>query len=443
MDIALGLLAVVALILANGWFVLGEFAYVAARRPQIEELAEAGDRRARRAQGILKRLSFMLSGAQLGITITSLLVGYIAEPVFRRAFAPVLGLLGVPEASRLSIALTAGLILSTSAQMIFGELAPKNLGIARPEAFAMAVARSTGVWLTVAGPVITLFDNASNRLLRAVGIEPVEEIEGGVSAEELVIIIEESGRGGTLSDAQADLLGRVLEFRTLRAAEAMVPRRQITAIGGRATFEDLRQLALSSGHSRFPVVGADLDEIQGIVQAKDVFRVPLAARAATHVADLAAAPLVVPESAPLGPLLGELRRAHSTVAVVIDEHGGTAGLITLEDLVEELVGQIRDEYDVEEPAVQALAGGAFLVPGSWRPDEIERDTGLELPEGDYETVSGLVMEQLGRVPEVGDTIDLEHLRLQVEALDGLAVGRCRLVPRDEVNQVTTTRGDSP
>jgi CBS domain containing-hemolysin-like protein len=131
------------------------------------------------------------------------------------------------------------------------------------------------------------------------------------------------------------------------------------------------------------------------------------------------------------------------VAVVIDEHGGTAGLITLEDLVEELVGQIRDEYDVEEPAVQALAGGAFLVPGSWRPDEIERDTGLELPEGDYETVSGLVMEQLGRVPEVGDTIDLEHLRLQVEALDGLAVGRCRLVPRGQVNQVTTTRGDSP
>jgi CBS domain containing-hemolysin-like protein len=439
METVVGFLAVIALILANGWFVLGEFAFVAARRPQLEEQARAGDRRARSALAILSRLSFMLSGAQLGITVTSLLVGFIAEPVFSRAIAPLVGLLGLPETSTTAVALTAGLLLSTSAQMIFGELAPKNLGIALPETFSRALARGMRAYLVIAGPLIWFFDTAANALLRAVGIDPVEELQGGVSPQELERIIAESGRGGVLTSAQAGLLGRLLEFRTLRAADAMVPRRQVVSIPLHASWEDLRRAAVSSGHSRFPVTAEDdLDHVAGVVQVKDIFRFPVGQRADHTVADLTTDALIVPESAQLGPLLTDMRRARTTMAVVVDEYGGTAGVVTLEDIVEEIVGQIRDEYDPEEPAVQALPSGAFLVPGSWRPDEVNRATGLELPTGDYETMSGLVMERLGRVPATGDTVELEGVLVRVAAMDGLAVGRLRLVP---VDRASRDRGD--
>jgi CBS domain containing-hemolysin-like protein len=429
MEIFLGFAALTLLILANGWFVLGEFAFVAARRPQLEALAADGDRKAAMAVGVLQRLSFALSGAQLGITVTSLLVGFIAAPVFSRAIAPLLNLLGLPDARTTAIAITVGLILSTSAQMVVGELAPKNLGIARPETFARAVARGTRFYLLVAGPIIRIFDGASNALLRAVGIEPVEEIPGGVSPEELELIIAESGRGGVLTTAQTDLLSRVLEFRSLRAAEVMVPRPQVTALSASATCADLQQVAVETGHSRFPVMaGDDLDDVLGVVVAKSVLGVPAAERATRTLDSLVVEAHVVPESAQLDVLLTELRHANSTLAIVVDEHGGTSGVVTLEDVVEELVGSIRDEYDPEEPQVQALPSGAYLAPGSWRPDEIERDTGLVLPDGDYETVSGLVMERLGRVPSEGDTVELPGVRVQVVDMDGHAVDRVRLVP---------------
>lgn len=432
MELAVGLGAIVLLIAANGWFVLGEFAFVAARRPQLEAMAATGDRRAASALGVLERLSFALSGAQLGITVTSLVVGYIAEPVFSRALGPAVVLLGLPETRTAPVAIGVGLVLSTAAQMVFGELAPKNLGIARPEVFSRALGRSTLLYLRVAGPVIRLFDGSSNRLLRAVGVEPVEELLGGVGPEELGVIIEESGRGGVLTGAQAALLGRVLEFRTLRAAEVMVPRPQVVAIADDATCADLQRLAVGSGHSRFPMTaGDDLDDLRGVVLAKDVLAVPPAERGSRRVADLALDALVVPESAQVGRLLTELRLAHATLAVVVDEHGGTAGVLTLEDIVEELVGSIRDEYDPEEPEVHALPGGAFLAPATWRPDEVSRATGLPLPEGGYETVSGLVMERLGRVPAAGDVVELPGVRVQVVAMDGHAVARVRLtaVPR--------------
>jgi CBS domain containing-hemolysin-like protein len=322
-----------------------------------------------------------------------------------------------------------GRVLATGAQMVLGELAPKNLGIAQPERFSLALASPMRAYLAVAGPVIRLFDGSANALLRAVGIEPVQELRGGVSYEELGVIISESGAGGVLTGAQATLLSRVLAFRRLDAADAMVPRPQVVAIPAEASTEDLRRLAVESGHSRFPVVGeGGLDEVRGIVQAKDVLRIPPDRRSRTPVAALMAEPLVVPESAQLAGLLGELQAARSPLAIVVDEHGGTAGVVTLEDLIEELVGQIHDEYDREEPAVVALTSGEWLVPGSWRPDEVARDTGIELPPGDYETVSGLVMARLGRVPTPGDTLDLDGVRVRVERMDGHAVGRVRLTP---------------
>ncbi|MGH8904010.1 MAG: hemolysin family protein [Egibacteraceae bacterium] len=406
--------------LGTGYFVAAEFAFVAARRTRLEELAGGGDRKAARAIAVQRRLSFVLSGAQLGITATALVVGFIAEPVFVAALLPLLRPLGLADTAITSIAITTGLVLSTVIQMVLGELAPKNLAIARPEALARALARSTAAYTRLAGPVIRLFDTSSNRLLRAVGIEPAEELPAGVSADELSLIITESRSRGVLPPAQAALLGRVLSFRALRAADAMVPYSQVVAIPATATCEDLRALAVTTGHSRFPVTGRNLDDVLGVAQAKDVLGVPVDRRASTPARALVRPVLAVPESASLRRLLSSLREAHSQLALVVDEHGGTAGIVTLEDIVEEIVGEIRDEHDPAEPMVRRSSGG-FLIPGSWRLDEIERDTGIALPEGEHDTVAGLLLAEFGRVPEVGDTVQVSGVWMRVEAMDGLAV----------------------
>jgi CBS domain containing-hemolysin-like protein len=427
MSVALGLLAVVALIIANGYFVTAEFAFTTARRTRLEELAESGDRKAARAIAVQRRPSFVLSGAQLGITATSLIVGFIAEPVFAAALTPLLRPLGLGPAMVTSIALTIGLVVSIAAQMVIGELAPKNLAIARPEVLARALARSTAAYTRLAGPVIRLFDGSSNRLLRAVGIEPAEELPVGVSADELSVIITESRSQGALPQAQAVLLGRALSFRSLRAADAMVPHSQVVAIPATATCEDLRALAVATGHSRFPVTGANLDDVLGVAQAKDVLSIPVDQRASTPVRALVRPVLAVPESESLRRLLSSLREAHSQLALVVDEHGGTAGIVTLEDIIEEIVGEIRDEYDPAEPTVRRSSEG-FLVPGSWRLDETARDTGVALPPGDYDTVAGLLLAELGRMPEVGEELTVPGASLRIEAMDGFAVRWVMLIP---------------
>ena len=429
MTTALGLLAVLALILANGYFVAAEFAFVATRRGRLEELVEKGDRRAPRALDVLKRLSFMLSGAQLGITVTSLVVGFIAEPTLGRAIEPVLRAAGIAQTLAPEIAITVAFVVATATQMVFGELAPKNLAIAEPDRFALLLARSVGVYTRVASPLIKLFDNSSNWLLRSVGIEPVEELSTAVSPEELEYIIGESSRGGDLGQATATLLSRALDFRSLRAVDAMLPRVHVDAIAVGATGHELRDLAVRTGHSRFPVIGDDgLDDVVGVVQAQDLLRIPSEQRDTALIRSFLKPALAVPESRLLVPLLGEMRRSHTQLAVVVDEYGGTAGIVTLEDIVEELVGDIQDEHDAAEPAVRLVEEGVFLVPGAWRLDETERDTGIALPEGDYETLGGLIMERLGRVPEIGDVVATPPATLLVEAMDGHAVGQVRMTP---------------
>ena len=431
MDVAFGLLAILALILANGYFVAAEFAFVATRRGRLEELAEAGDRRAPRSLAVLKRLSFMLSGAQLGITVTSLVVGFIAEPTLGAALSPIVRAFGVPEEAVSGIAITVGFVLATAAQMVLGELGPKNLAIAEPDRMSLALAHGVHVYTRVASPIIKLFDSSSNALLRAVGIEPVEELSGAVSAEELGFIIGESRRGGSLEGKTAALLSRALDFRTLRAVDAMVPRVRVASIAASATGSGLRELALGSGHSRFPVTGdAGLDDVVGVVQAQDLLRIPAETRDTTLIRTFLKPVLAVPESTLLGPLLTDMRRSHTQLAVVVDEHGGTAGIVTLEDIVEELVGNIQDEHDTAEPSVRRLEDGSFLVPGTWRLDETTRDTGIALPEGEYETLSGLIMERLGRMAGAGDVVTTEAAFLRVEHMDGLAVGQVALRRRE-------------
>ena len=428
MTTALGLLAVLLLVLGTGYFVAAEFAFVAVRRGRLEELAAQGDRRAVRAVAVHRRLSFMLSGAQLGITVTTLALGFIAEPTLGRLLEPLLRLTPLSDAAAFAISLSAAFVIATTGSMVLGELAPKNLAIAEPEMLALRLARFTHFYTRVASPIIKFFDGASNGLLKMFGIQPVDELSGGVSADELEYIIEDASRGGSLRKDTAGLLRRSLDFRDLRAGAAMVTRNHVDHIPADARGAELRELALRTGHSRFPVTDEDLDDVIGFVQAKDLLRLPPGVRDATPVRNLLKPVVAVPESALLGPLLGDMRRSHNQLAVVVDEYGGTAGIVTLEDIVEELVGSIQDEYDPAEPVLRRTESGSYLVPGQWRVDEAIRETGVELPEGDYETLGGLIMERLGRVPVVGDQVRTDIAFLRVEAMDGHAVTTVALTP---------------
>ncbi|HUV18464.1 MAG TPA: hemolysin family protein [Ilumatobacteraceae bacterium] len=422
---ALGLFGVVALIAANGYFVAVEFAFVAARRSRFLEQAEDGDRRSKRAIDVHKRLSFMLSGAQLGITVTTLLVGFIAEPAIASVIEPALIAVGVPESVTFGISLTLALILATMAQMVFGELAPKNLAIAKPEPVARSLASSMWLFMRLAGPVIRLFDGSANRLLRMIGVEPVEELRGAVSTEELDLIVDSSAESGHLTQSQAALLERAIDFGELEASDAMVPWNRVVTIDIAATAADLRDL-MASTHSRFPVVDAD-GQVQGVVHAKDLLGVSRSEYDSALVADLLHEILAVPEAAGLNVVLSELRSRATEMAIVIDEYGGPAGVVTLEDVVEELVGDIEDEYDPSAPGEHVeVELGVWSVAASSRPDEIERITGFDLPDGEYDTVAGLVLDRLERIPEVGDSFTVDGIRVEVLAVDGFAIERIEL-----------------
>jgi CBS domain containing-hemolysin-like protein len=348
----------------------------------------------------------MLSGAQLGITVTALLAGYVAEPFLGEGLAAVLRTAGVPKAASLTIAIALALAVATIIQMVLGELAPKNLAITKPESLAKSLSRSTLVYLAVAGPIIRVFDAAANRLLRAVGIEPVEELAQGATREDLEQIVADARERGELDDDTARLLDSGLGFRTLTAGEAMVPRVDVTFMRAAQPASDLVAL-LDSGHSRFPVTDTGPDDIVGIVAIADVLAVPAAQRASTAVGVIAQPAILVPESAPLPTALERLRAEHRQLAIVADEYGGMAGVISLEDIAEELVGDIRDEDDLPESWVERHGDGSWLVPGRWRPDEIADATGIVLPEDDlFDTVSGLMMHRLGRTITTGDQVEV-------------------------------------
>lgn len=407
MLITLGLLSIVLLTVATGYFVAQEFTYVAVDRNRLTQLAEQGDRRAGRALRVTGQLSFMLSGAQLGITMTALLVGYVAEPLLGSGLAGLLGVAGVPVALSLSIGVVLALVFATTVQMVLGELAPKNLGIATPERVARALAGSTLVYLKVFGPVIRLFDAASNRLLRALGIEPVEELPSGATPEDLEQIVRDSHEVGQLDAELSRLLDRGLDFRTLTAEQAMTPRVDVRTVHGDEPAGQLVEL-LGSGHTRFPVVGETVDDLLGVVGVHELAGVPVTERSGTPVRRIATPAVLVPGTLPLPAVLERLRAEHRQLACVVDEFGGFAGVVSLEDLAEELVGEILDEDDAVAAGVLHRPDGSWVVPGRWRVDEIADATGIALPEGeDYETVSGLVLDRLGRTAEVGDRVTVE------------------------------------
>ncbi|MFJ5306933.1 hemolysin family protein [Streptomyces sp. NPDC088350] len=407
----LGLLAVFVLTAGTGYFVAQEFAYVSASRLALAREAEAGDKKAARALRVLERLSFMLSGAQLGITVTGLVVGFIAEPSVSALLKPALSGLGLPDAAVSGISVVLAFVGATVVQMVLGELAPKNLALAVPERLAKALAPSTLAYLKVVGPVVRVFDGAANRLLRRIGIEPVEELHHGATLEELGHLIGESHEQGELPRHTAELLDHALEFSERTLDEVMVPRADAVFVRKDASAAEAVDLIAKHGHSNYPVLGDHPDDITGVLGVRELMRLPADRLTVTTAGALARRPLLLPDTLPLPDAVEQMRRQDDEYAVVLDEHGGVAGIVTYEDIAEELVGDIADESDtVTELAV--ADGDGWLVDAGRRLDEVAEATGIELPEeDDYDTVAGLIVDRLGRFPAIGD-------RLAVELSDG-------------------------
>ncbi|MER7547558.1 hemolysin family protein [Spirillospora sp. NPDC127506] len=410
MNGALGLLAVLVLTAATGYFVAQEFAFVTADRPALDQRAAEGDRAAARALRVMGRLSFMLSGAQLGITVTALVVGFIAKPALADLLDPVLRAAGVPDAAAGGVAVAAGFAIATVIQMVLGELFPKNLALARAEPMARALAASTLAYLAVAGPLIRLFDASANRLVRAAGIEPVEELHHGATLEELGHIIGESG--GQLPEGQVDLLERALVFSERDAEEVMVPRVDVVTVPASARAAELSDVVSASGHTRYPVLGDGVDDVVGVVGLEELITLGPQDAARTAVGDIARPPLLLPSSLPLPEVVLRLQGAAEPMACVVDEYGGFAGIVTWEDVAEELVGEIADENELGED-LAIRAGEWWTTDAGLRMDEVAHETGIALPDGDYETVAGLLLKELGRVARPGDVVrvDLPPTRL--------------------------------
>ncbi|WNI14602.1 hemolysin family protein [Actinacidiphila sp. ITFR-21] len=424
------LAAALVLILANGFFVAAEFGLVTVERPAAERAAAEGDRRARSVVAALGKLSFQLSGTQLGITITSLVVGMLAEPALADLLTGPLAATGIPDGATPALAVVLGMVVASAVQMVIGELVPKNWAVSRPLAVARMVAGPQQVFSRVFRPLIELLNRTANRLVRMLGVEPADELASARTPSELVSLARHSAQAGAIEQDTADLFVRTLSLGHLTAENVMTPRVRVAALEDTATAADVLNLTRATGLSRFPVYRERLDDITGMVHLKDALAVPAELRDRTPAGRIAVAPLLVPETLP-GQLLLEMLRSQQPIAVVVDEYGGTAGVVTLEDIVEELVGEVRDEHDAADLPELAQASAENGLPtwdadGGCRIDTLAR-IGLHAPEGPYETVAGLVADLLTRIPEIGDAVALPGWRLRVEEVGHHRAERVRIV----------------
>jgi CBS domain containing-hemolysin-like protein len=430
------ILVSLALVAACGAFVAAEFSFITADRASVERAAESGDRKARGVLAALRSLSTQLSAAQVGITATNLLIGFLAEPAIARLIDGPLESLGLSEGAARGGSVALALVLATGLTMVFGELVPKNLAITRPLETARSVQGFQRAFATAAGPIVRLFNNVANAILRRLGVEPQEELASARSAEELGSLVRRSAEQGTLEPETAALLQRSLAFGDRRAGDVMTPRGRMHALQADATVLAIPRLARQTGRSRFPVIVGDNDEVVGIVHLKHAMGVPHERRGDVPVRDIMVAPVLVPSTVELDPLLAQLRQGGLQIAVVVDEFGTVDGIVTLEDLVEEIVGEVRDEHDPRDDSVRRNPDGSWSLSGLLRPDEASRAVGVELPEDEeYETLGGLIGMRLGRLPELGDAVEVETIdaerephvaTLTVARLDGLRVDRVRL-----------------
>ncbi|MDY0909068.1 hemolysin family protein [Microbacterium sp. CFBP9034] len=428
------------LTVGTGLFVASEFALVNLDRADLEARRDAGETRLSMTIGALRITSTHLSSAQLGITLTTLLTGYTMEPAISNLLRPVFTAWGLPAGLVSPLAVVIAVSVATIFSMIIGELVPKNFALAIPRQTAKLVMPFQVAFTTVFRPAVYVLNGSANGVLRAVGIEPKEELSGARTAEELSSLVRRSALAGVLEEDTASLLDRSLTFARLSAADVMTPRPSIHAIAADDSAEDVIQLARRTGHSRFPVYDESMDDITGIVHLKAAVGVPRDRRTDVPAAALATEPLRIPEAVHLDALVSELRARGYQMAVVVDEYGGTAGVVTLEDLVEEIVGEVLDEHDRRRAGI-VRAEGSVIFPGELRPDEVLDRTGIRIPEGDvYDTVGGFIMSILERIPVVGDSLELEDGTIEVQRMDGRRVDRVRFTPTPMPHDDAATEG---
>jgi CBS domain containing-hemolysin-like protein len=417
------------LTVGTGFFVAAEFALVNLDRHDLEAQRDQGVPGLSLTIRALSITSTHLSSAQLGITLTTLVTGFVMEPALSSLVGPVLEGWGLPATAARVTSGIAAVALATILSMIVGELVPKNFALAIPQRTAQIVMPFQTGFTAVFRPVVVALNASANGVLRALRIEPREELSGARSPEELASLVRRSASEGVLEKDTATLLGRTLAFSELVAGDVMTPRLRLATLEPTDTARDVLDLARTSGYSRFPVTGDGLDDVVGVVHVKSAIAVGRLDRSTVLVRDLMRAPLRVPETMALDALLVELRGQGLQLAIVMDEYGGTAGIATLEDLVEELVGDVADEHDRTRAGVVASGTGDIAFPASLRPDELLEKTGLVVPESDaYETIAGFVMSELGRLAQINDEVLCDAGTLTVVRMDGRRIDRLRFTP---------------
>ncbi len=417
-----GIAVAFVLLALNGFFVAAEFALLASRRSRIEQLAAEGDRRARSALAGLREITLMLAGAQLGITMCSLGLGAVAEPAVAGIIEGMLGeWFTLSDTTRHIIAFSIGLSIVVFLHMVVAEMAPKSWAIAHPEKSALLLARPFRVFVSVLRPLIRFLNGMANITVKAVGVEPQDERAMAHSPSDLLLLIEESAGHGGLAAEEHELLARSLELSGLTAADAMTVRRDIVAVGAEVTADVVAAEAYRTGRTRVVVHEGDLDHVRGFVHAKDVLRLANGTWTTTAAGTISRPIMVTPEHHGLEDLLLEMRTRRQHIALVVDEHGMVLGLVTLEDVIEELIGDFDDESDRRLGDAQPLADGGWKIPGTMRVDLFEECTGVALPDGDWYTVAGYVIDVLDEIPAEGALVQTDIGEFEVVEMDGYAI----------------------
>lgn len=445
----LSVVAFFALTVGTAFFVAAEFALAALEKSGVDTRAENGDARDRAVQTAHRSLSLQLSACQVGITLTTLVTGYLAEPLIARLLDPLLDAIGLPESTAMGVSLILALVIASYLSMVIGELVPKNLAITNPTGMARWTALPLLGFSKVFGLLIHFMDSSANAIVRALGVGPVDE-NSARSADELEALVVNSAREGSLDSDTAIILTRSLAFGDLSAEDLMSPRSTVVTLGAGDTVADLVETAIETGFSRFPITDRGLDEAIGMVHVKQAIGVPRAQQSSVSLSSIARPVHRVPDSLDGDSVLTRIRAEGAQMLLVVDEYGGVAGIVTLEDVVEEIIGEVVDEYD------DAAEGKPIVRRGAWwessglvRLDEVARETGYHAPNGPYETLAGLVISVLGRLPVVGDVVDLPsdrgtiaddldagHFRTWqavVTALDGHRIDQLTIGPNVEAS----------
>ena len=432
---ALGLLITLLLVLANAFFVAAEFAIVKVRASQIELLVQSGSRTAKMGQHLISHLDASLSTIQLGITLASLGLGWIGEPIVAKLIIEVMRLVGLeadPDLAH-SIALPVAFILITFLLIVFGELAPKALAIQHSQSTTLAVAFPLWFFYLIFSPAIVALNWTANQVLRLFGIRPASEAEHSHSGEELRFLLEQGREGGTIEQEEHELIENVFEFGETTVREIMVPRTSIAAIEVTSSRSALVNLLVEGGYSRIPVYEDSLDNIIGVVHAKDLITL-MEHRDLIILRDLLRPAFFVPETKPIDDLLREFQRRKVHLAIVVDEFGSTAGLVTMEDILEELVGEIQDEHDSENHDIEKVSDQTYIINAALSISDVnDHINEFELPEGnDYTSVGGFINKWLGRIPEVNEIFEYDTLRMTVLKTDNHHVAQVKIEKLSDV-----------